>query len=747
MIGETILHYKILEKLGEGGMGEVYKARDLNLRRIAALKFLPIYFSGDKEAKERFIHEAQTASSLDHPNICTIYEIDEIKNKINKAAGRLFIAMAFYEGETLKRKIQRGALSIGDVVDIAIQIAKGLSKAHQQSIIHRDIKPENVIVTKDGTAKILDFGLARLAGRTKITRPEFTMGTLSYISPEQIRSKKIDHRTDIWSFGVMLYEMLTRELPFKGEIDQAVIYSILNEAPEPLKINIPEQLKKVICMALEKNPSDRYLNMEEVITELCAVGIEKYVRMDKHKTSIAVLPFKNLSEDRNQEYFCDGMAEEIINALAAVRGLRVIARTSSFAFKRKHLDIREIGRKLNVDTILEGSIRKTKSRLRITAQLINVSDGSHIWSEKFDRTMEDILIIQDEISLLLVKKLKIELMEEEKNKIMAHGTDNLEAYNLYLLGKFYASRNSKADIEKGLEYFKKAVEKDNKYLIAYLWLVISYATLIGYYRSVDEKIVTFVKEYIDRIMKIDPDSTPAHLALSSFHMNFTRNWELARIELEKLKEREPNNPVIHHQLSVYYFYIADFENAILEEISAQRNDPLQIECILRLGICYLRARKAEEARRQFSMVIELAPDLYFGYWMLGQTYVLDSDFERGIELLNKALALSNEDEWILADLVRAYALGGNKKAANLVLKNLRRRDEVEHLHPYTFVTPYCALDRLDEAFEWMEKSLKEHDPTYVHLFGAEGLDNLRRDPRFMQIIKKYGLDKYYKTVQ
>jgi serine/threonine protein kinase/Tfp pilus assembly protein PilF len=748
LIWKNISHYKILEKLGGGGMGEVYKARDIKLRRTVALKFLPAYFSRDEEAKQRFIHEAQNASSLDHPNICTIYEIDEIKDLKHNIPGRLFIAMAFYEGETLKNKIRRGSMSPDNAIDIAIQVARGLAKAHQKSIIHRDIKPENVMITCDGIAKIVDFGIARLAGRAELTGPGVTMGTLSYTSPEQIRGRKIDHRTDMWSFGVMLYEMLTGELPFRGEIDQAVIYSILNEAPESLRTTIPEQLVKVIYKTLEKNPPDRYSNMEEVIDAL--KGIEngkEYVHMKKPKTSIAVLPFKNMSDDASQEYFCDGISEEIINSLTAVQELRVIARTSSFSFKKKDLDIREIGRKLNVEMILEGSVRKTGNRLRITAQLINVSDGSHIWSEKFDRTLEDILIIQDEISLLLVQKLKIELMEDEKNKMREHGTDNLEAYNLYLLGKFYAIKNSKADIEKGIEYFKKAVEKDNNFLIVYFWLVSSYSALTGYYRSVDEKIITDAREVVESIMKIDPDSTPAHLALSSFHMNFTHNWEIAGTELLKVRQREPDNPSIHHQLSVYYFYLADFENAIHEEILAQRNDPLQIECILRLGICYLRARKADEARKQFSMVIELAPDLYFGYWMLGQAHVLNSDFERGIELLNKALKLSNEDEWVLADLVRAYALGGNKKAADLVLESLKRRDEEEHLHPYTFVTPYCALDRLDEAFEWMEKSLKEHDPTFVHLFGAEGLDNLRRDPRFLELIKKYGFDKYYKTVR
>jgi TolB-like protein/Tfp pilus assembly protein PilF len=755
MIGERVSHYRILEKLGGGGMGEVYKAEDIKLRRTVALKFLPVYFSRDEDAKQRFIYEAQNASSLDHPNICIIYEIDEIKDLTNIAAGRLFIAMAFYEGETLKKKIQRKSLNLSDVIDIAIQVARGLAKAHHQGIIHRDIKPDNVMITNDGIPKIVDFGLARLAGKTAITRPGITMGTLSYISPEQIQSRKIDQRTDIWSFGVMLYEMMTGELPFKGEIDQAVIYSILNEAPETFRIIIPEQLKKIIYRTLEKNPQNRYPNMEEVIIELQAVEKEKsYLQPIKPKISIAVLPFKNMSEDRNQEYFCDGMSEEIINALTTVKGLRVIARTSSFAFKGRNLDIREIGRKLNVEMIVEGSVRKTEKRLRITAQLINVSDGCHVWSEKFDRAMEDVLMIQDEISLLIVKKLKIELMEEEKNKLMEHGTDNLEAYNLYLLGNFYMFKHTKADLEKAIEYYNKAVEKDNQFLMAYNGLVRGYGDLIYYYYSTHgityyhsffEKILACAAKVADNLIRIEPDSIYTHLTLAAYNLNFTWNWETAKTELEKVNQIDPDNDNLHHLLSVYYFYTTDFKNAILEMELAQRDDPFKAEYIFRLGLYYLRARKSDEARRQFLMLIELDPGNYFGYWMLAQTYVLDSNFEKGIELLNKAHGLSNEDEFVLADLGRAYALAGNRKDANEILEKLKLRDKQEPLHPYTFASLYSALDQLDEAFKWTEKTFEEKDPAILHLLGSEGLDNLRKDPRFIKILKKYGFDKYIDT--
>jgi serine/threonine-protein kinase len=298
MKGKIVSHYKILEKLGGGGMGEVYKAEDFKLKRTVALKFLPIYFSRDVETKRRFIQEAQTASSIDHPNICTIYEIDETKDLQIEGGERLFIAMGYYDGETLRKKIRPRLMNRGEAIDIVIQVAKGLSKAHQQGIIHRDVKPANVMITNDGIVKIVDFGLARFASKSEMTRPEITMGTLSYISPEQIQGKKIDHRTDIWSFGVMLYEMLTGELPFRGEIDQAVIYSILNEAPEPFKVTFSKQLQRVIFKSLEKNPEDRYRNMEEILIELTTIEKEDdETKIKKPRPSIAVLPFKNMSGD------------------------------------------------------------------------------------------------------------------------------------------------------------------------------------------------------------------------------------------------------------------------------------------------------------------------------------------------------------------------------------------------------------------------------------------------------------------
>jgi len=745
MKGKIVSHYKVLERLGGGGMGEVYKAEDIKLKRTAALKFLPMYFSRDEEAKKRFIQEAQTASSLDHPNICTIYEIDETKDFPVEAVGRLFIAMAYYEGETLKKKIRPKLMNQSIVIDIAIQLAKGLAKAHQQGIIHRDIKPANIMVTNDGTAKIVDFGLARLASKSEITRPEITMGTLSYISPEQIQGKKIDHRTDIWSFGVMLYEMLTGELPFKGEIDQAIIYSILNEAPEPFNITISEQLKRVIKKTLEKNPEDRYLNMEQIIGELQSVEKKAdIIQGDKEKPSIAVLPFHNMSKDEEQEYFCEGMAEEIINALTTVKGLRVVARTSSFSFRGKDLDIREIGRKLNVEMILEGSVRKSDSRLRITAQLINVSDGYHIWSDKFDRALEDVFSVQDEISISIVDKLKIRLLGDESTELEKKYSPKIEAYNIYLKGRYFYTKMTKEDVLKGISYFEKAIKIDPNYAQAYANISMAYIHLSAYWFIATEEVNDKAKNAAEKALQLEPNFDEGLGCIGFIKLLFEWDFEGAKYEFQKAINLQPSCFVAQNGLAFLTVITGRLDEAIKKYKNLLTHNPLAVNISNNLSAFILRAGRYKEAREGLLSLLDLVPNHPYSLWILGQTYVLESEFDKGISLIKKALEYSNNFSPITAALGWVYARQGRIRQAKEVLNDLIKRSEYEYIRPFLFGKLYAGLGDKDKAFEWLEKAVDEKDHAILQILTDESVDNLRSDPRYIQLLKKMDLYKYYK---
>ncbi len=745
LVGKQISHYLILEKLGTGGMGVVYKAEDTKLKRSVALKFLTPDLTRDSEAKQRFIQEAQSASALDHPNICTIYEIDETVD------GQLFISMACYEGEILKKKLGQGPLKTNQALDITTQVAQGLAKAHSKGIVHRDIKSANLFITDDGQAKILDFGLAKLAGQQGLTKSGTTVGTIEYISPEQARGDQVDLRTDIWSLGVVLYEMLTGQLPFKGENWEAVIYSIFHEAPRPiqnLRNDLPESLIQVMLKMMEKEVENRYDKTAALITDLksikLAVGTPVHLTIadEKPSASIAVLPFVDLSQEKDQEYFCDGFAEELINGLTHIKNLRVVARTSTFSFKGKSTDIREIGKRLNVETILEGSVRKAGTKLRITSQLINVSTGYHLWSERYDRDLKDIFAIQDEISLSIVDKLKVKLFGEEKARLVKRYTENMKAYQFCLKGRYFFHKMTAEDLNKSIDYYNLAIKEDPSYALAYAGLAGSLADLGFLYFVPVNEVYPKAKKAAEKAVEIDPMLAEGYNSLGWVKLCYDWDWEDGEKTVRHAVKLNPNSTLVLMVYGLTLLFTGRMNESIEYLERAVELDPLSFSVNFTLGVSLLRAGRLEQTRNQLLKTLELASDHYWGYWILGQSYIIDSKYEEGIEKIELAVRLSKNFAPVVAALGWAYAMAGRKQDAWQVLAQLEQRAKKEYVRPFVFVKIYCGLGEKDRAFEWLEKAYAERDTSLMHILTDESINQLRSDPRFERILEKMGLIKY-----
>jgi len=742
MIGKTISHYKILEKLGEGGMGVVYKAQDTKLDRIVALKFLPKHLLCDAEAKTRFAHEAKAASALNHTNITTIHEIDEVE-------GECFICMEYVEGKSIKELIKQKTLSIEEILNIAIQIAEGLNAAHKKGIVHRDIKSDNIMLTDEGLVKIMDFGLAKLKGVSKLTKTGTTLGTTQYMSPEQVQGIEVDQHSDIFSFGVVLYEMITGQLPFKGEHQVAIIYSIINETPEPLaryKANVPEGLQRIIDKAMEKNRDERYQHVDDLRADLLKIKREHETSSvlpstKKPQPSIAVLPFANLSADPEQEYFCDGMADEIINGLTHIEGLRVVARTSTFAFKGKHEDIREIGRKLNVETLLEGSARKAGNRLRITAQLINVADGYHLWSEKFDREMKDVFSIQDEISLAIVDKLKVKLLGEEKAKIVKRYTEDPDAYNLYLKGVYFVNKMSEEGTQRGLEYFQKSIEKDPNFALAYLGIASTYATIGNLSLLPPKQIFPKAREVLEKAREIDSTLYEAHSISAIIAFWYDWNWKNAENEFRKALAHNPGHAHAHAWYAWYLVAMGRFDEAIIEVKIAQDLDPLlPLFYAYATGI-YAYSGRFEEALEQFHKAIELDPNLGLAYFHVGTAYMIQQKHREALTSFQKSIEYTTGLGWAESSLGSIYCMQGERDRATQILNELLSQKKQRYISSLLIANLYNQLGEKDKVFDWLEEAYEERDILMPLINILRLFDNLSDDPRFVTLLKNVGLEK------
>jgi eukaryotic-like serine/threonine-protein kinase len=800
LIRRQLGHYQVLSRLGAGGMGEVYLAEDSRLGRKVALKLLPAEFTQDAERVRRFEREARAASALNHPNIVTIHEIGQVDDLH-------YIVTEYIEGQTL-RHVLSTPLDLPAALDIAVQAASALSAAHEVGIVHRDIKPENLMLRPDGYIKVLDFGLAKL---TELQTPApgneaptvadseteagVVMGTVGYMSPEQVRGQRVDARTDIFSLGVVLYEMLAGRAPFAGATKADVLATVLQTEPLPLTQHsraVPETLGWIVAKALRKERAERYQTARDLLVDLKRLKQELELEAslkragelalnreaaldradrqasakaanqpqpDAYETkrvkpqvqrrssrkaidSLAILPLLNTSADPNSEYLSDGITESIIAAVSGLPKLRVMAWSTVSRYKRERVAPQEIGQALGVRAVLTGRIVQLSDRLVIKTELVDTSDGSHLWGEHYNFNPSDVFAVEAEIAKEISEQLLLRLTGAEKRQLAKRATDNTQAYHAYLRGRYYWNKRTDENVRKAIEYFKQAIDCDPCYALAYAGLADAYVILgaFGVATLPPGEAYPKAKEAATKALEIDETLAEAHASLAFSLAQYDWDWSAAEREFKRALELKPGYAVAHHWYGFIYLVARGaLDEAIAEVKRAHELDPLSLTISSNLGLLLYLARRYDQAIEQYQHTLEMERHFAYTHWQLALAYEQKALYEEAIAELQKAIALSGRSLQPLAQLGHAYAVAGKRDQALAVLAELNELAQQNYVSPSRTAAIYVGLGQIEQAFEWLERAYHERDSWLIWLKFDPVMDELRTDRRFTSLLERIGL--------
>jgi serine/threonine-protein kinase len=785
-MGHALGFYRILSLLGAGGMGEVHLAEDPRLGRRVALKILPAEFAQDQARLRWFEKEARATSALNHPNIITIHDIGE-------ADGHPYIATEFIDGETLRRRMSRSPLTVDEALDIGLQVANALAAAHEAGVVHRDIKPENIMLRRDGYVKVLDFGLAKLTQSQELEMPAATltapssrastgilMGTAGYMSPEQARTQTVDARSDIFSLGVVLYEMLSGHCPFSGSTTGDVFTSILTDEPslERLGPETPESLKRVIGKSLRKDPRERYQTARELIADLMTLkqksprrassaeylvgaitrrkwvavslvatallvvaGVRHFLPTADFIDSIAILHFVNEGGDATTEYISDGLSDNLIGRLERqYPNLRVTPFTTALRYKGKPLDAQNLASALNVRSVLMGWLTVRGDALSVRATLVDAQDNRTLWEGQYsDRRVADLLQVQAEISQDIFLKLGRRLAAGQERPLLKPETRNSEAHRLYTHGRYHWAKLTKEGLHRSIELFQEAVGKDPDYALAYSGLADSYSILgEGSYEPPD-KVFTEARKYADEALSHDDNLAEAWVSLGMVKLFYEWDWPGAEIALKRAMVINPNSPHALHFYGHYLQIVGRTDEAITYTNQGVEKDMANLFLNAELGWAYLWARQYDAALSQFEKTLDLDRNFEWATWSIAQALEQLGRNEDALRVLNDAGGAASEWSWMVAETGYAHARQGNKAEAEKAIRELKKRAEHEYIDPVILAYIYIALDNKQEALDWLDKALELRSGLLPWLKVEPKFDPLRNEPRFVHLLEQVGL--------